>query len=327
MKLILAVLFLVYLMARPEASLIAARQAMALWAQAVAPALFPFMALLPLFTGEEARAIYRRVARRPMACLFRLPPEAAAAVAVGWIAGSPTGSLALARTAGNGLNDRQALTAGILTSCCGPVFLVCSVGAGMFGDSLMGAKLLVCAGVAHVATALIVARMPARHRGMDKAPALRNHGEDASAMRAAVLGILTVGGWMSLFAVIGSALGQTVKPFLEVSAGCAQAACAGQELLAAFICGFGGVCAGCQNLDALKGLGVRSAPFFACKLLVGGLSAALYAALARLPWPRGTCQADSLRYAALAALGLALTITIIIWARGEKSPRGAGMED
>ena len=53
-----------------------ARSAMALWAQAVAPALFPFLALLPVLTSEEARDGYERLFARPMRA-FRLPGRAA----------------------------------------------------------------------------------------------------------------------------------------------------------------------------------------------------------------------------------------------------------
>ena len=46
------------LAAMPEVALNAAREAMASWASSVAPALFPFMALMPLLTCDDAARAY-----------------------------------------------------------------------------------------------------------------------------------------------------------------------------------------------------------------------------------------------------------------------------
>ena len=91
-----------------------ARSAMALWAQAVAPALFPFLALLPVLTSEEARDGYERLFARPMRA-FRLPGRAASAAVVGLMAGTPAGATAAGRCA-NALSPRQRFTLGILVS-------------------------------------------------------------------------------------------------------------------------------------------------------------------------------------------------------------------
>ena len=60
-KAALAAVYVAGLMAFPDAALAAARGAMANWAASVAPALFPFAAVLPFLTCKEAREIYDRL--------------------------------------------------------------------------------------------------------------------------------------------------------------------------------------------------------------------------------------------------------------------------
>ena len=98
MKPILAALAVAALLVFPETVLTAAQQAMYSWYSSVAPALFPFMALLPLLTCRESARIYERLLGRLTRAVFRLPGAAAPAVVVGMTAGSPAGAIAALRT-------------------------------------------------------------------------------------------------------------------------------------------------------------------------------------------------------------------------------------
>ena len=311
MKLILSAVFSAYLLAFPSRALSAAREAMALWANAVAPALFPFMALLPTLSGEQARSAYARAAGRVMRALFRLPPEAASSVVVGWIAGSPAGAMAVARAHRAGaLDSRDALIAGVLASGCGPVFVVSTVGAAMFQSAAVGARLLASMWASVFLTGMLLSRLlPAGRRETlpmeiaDEAP--------PSPVREAVLGTASICGWMILFRVIADALPAPLQPFLEVSSGCAAAAGRASEPLAAFLCGFGGVCAMCQNLSALSACGVRAIDFAAGKLAAGALSAAVYCACEGLFTGFSCPQPDAMRLSA--AVGACASIPIFVY--------------
>lgn len=311
MKLMLSALFSAYLLAFPSRALNAAREAMALWASAVAPALFPFMALLPALSGEQARSAYARFAGKAMRALFRLPPEAASSVVVGWIAGSPAGAMAVARARRAGaLDARDALIAGVLASGCGPVFLVSTVGTAMFQDAALGARLLASMWAALFLTGFTLSRLlPVSEKETFEAESAIETA--SSPVRDAVLGTLSICGWMILFRVVADALPADIRPFLEVSSGCSTAAQRRNAPLAAFLCGFGGACAMCQNLSALSGCGVRAMDFFAGKLAAGTLSLVVFRACEGLRICLPKLPTDAFRLSA--AVGVCATVPILIF--------------
>ena len=71
---------MIAMIAQPQLCVDAAQRAMCMWFESVAPALFPFLALMPLITGDTACAAYNRLFRRAMR-LFDLPGSAAPAEA------------------------------------------------------------------------------------------------------------------------------------------------------------------------------------------------------------------------------------------------------
>ena len=312
MKLILSALFSAYLLVFPSRAMNAAREAMALWANAVAPALFPFMALLPTLSGEQARSAYARLTGNAMKTLFRLPPGAASSVAVGWIAGSPAGTMAVSRAFRAGaLDSREALVAGVLASGCGPVFLISTVGAAMFGNAMVGARILVSAWIALLFTGFALSWLaPARETV--KANPSDSVETRVSPVRDAILGTATICGWMMLFGVIADALPECFYPFLEVSSGCSFAARRQNAPLAAFLCGFGGVCAMCQNLSALSGCGVRATEFAFAKLAAGAVSVVVYQAAEKLRVSPCCFSPDAFPLAA--AIGACAIVPVLICA-------------
>ena len=73
------------LLSAPQAAALGAARAMAQWYASVAPALFPFLALMPLLTCDEAATVYELLLGRAMRALFDLPGSTAPALAVGMI--------------------------------------------------------------------------------------------------------------------------------------------------------------------------------------------------------------------------------------------------
>ena len=313
MRLIICMAFCGYLLLFPARAADAARAAMALWARSVAPALFPFMALMPVLAGEEARGLYGRLFGRRMKKGFHLPGSAASPIAVGWIAGTPAGASAVRRAFDAGaLSDRQALTAGILASGLSPVFLVCSVGGGMFLRPAVGARILICADAALLGTGALFSRLPLRGALLMKNGIPRAEGKGVS-VSGAVKAILGVCGWMALFGAASSALPQGIRWIFEVSAGCDFAAKTQKPILAAFVCGMGGACGLCQNVSALGTTGTGTLALVLGKLACGALSAGLYAAAdfalqgRALPFMTAAFK-DSFWVSAMAAFALALGI-------------------
>ena len=215
------------LLARPEAAAGAAREALALWYRNVAPSLFPFMALLPLLTCDEALAGYEAALGGLTRRLFRLPGAAASALAVGALAGSPAGCLAAARVS-------EGMTRGQLerlaSACCGlsPAFVVSGIGAGMLGSAGTGWLLL----RSQLAAQLFLLLWPDGRDDRPVAPMPADPADDAP-LRGAVLGILGVAGFMALFAAVAGALEDIAGPAAGRALLCLTDVTAGARLVGA----------------------------------------------------------------------------------------------
>ena len=282
-------LLFLLLLNRPQAAVDGAQRAMAQWAHSVAPSLFPFMALMPLLTGEDAARAYQALFGRVMRGLFNLPGSAAPAFVMGMVAGSPAGAVAARRVAAGGGMNRGELRR-VACCACGmsPAFMISGIGAGMLGDAGLGHILLRSQIVAQLLTALLL-------RGAwreDRAPVPPETatGENAP-VRAAVLAILTVCGYMTFFGALagvtreiaGRRAGDGLVCILDVPAGALVIAGLGlgmgeKMILLSILTGFGGVCIGLQNLAALRGCCVTAGEYFSIRgiaVLLSGLMTAL----------------------------------------------------
>lgn len=302
------------LLLEPGAAALGALNAMLCWARTVAPALFPFMALLPLLTGEDAARAWERLLGRPMRRLFRLPGAAAGALAAGLLGGSPAGALAARRAPGLRRDQRRRLAAA--TAGLSPSFLVGGVGAGMLGSAALGHVLL----RAQLASQLILLCLLRAAPEAEEPPSPPAEPPAAAPpLRDAVLAVLTVGGWMALFGALGQSarrlLGDGAEALIclaDVVTGAQRIARLGGDvfprmLLIAALCGFGGGCVGLQNLAVLRDTGLRAGRYFAARLLAAGLCALLTAAQLQLRGARfPATDLPALPASALAAALLAL---------------------
>ena len=310
------------LLARPQAAAQGAQAAMAQWYASVAPALFPFMALMPMLTGDDAAGIYERLLGGVTRALFGLPGAAAPALVIGAIAGSPAGVAAARRVAArSGMNRGQLLR--LAASVCGlsPAFLIGGVGVGMLDSPAAGHLLLrsQLGGQVLMAALLRGAWRDAR----EPAPPFAGPA-DEQPVRVAVSTVLTVCGYMALFGALARAAATLTGPAVGGALLCALDAPSGARLVSQLpldttvrlvalsaLCGFGGVCVGVQNRAVLKGCGMRSASFWALRLIAAALNAALTAAQLRLLPPKASVPAlDPLRTAALAAAILAIPVVV-----------------
>lgn len=291
-KWLLGILLMLALMRWPEAMLEGVQKAMHAWYYSVAPALFPFMALLPLLTCRESVEIWERMMGRFMGKIFNLPGGAAPAVIIGMLAGSPAGAQAALRIASeSGLNRGQLFR--IVVSACGlsPAFLVAGIGSAMLHDAGEGV-LLLCSQLCAQITMLLLLRnvwgnwkegVPAREE-LSLPP-----------VRGAVISIITVCGYMALFSgaacmlsrLWGKEIGNILLCLLDLPSGAAWVSSIYIErkarlLLLSAMTGFGGACIGAQNMAVLKGLGLKTGTYFALKGLSAAVSAAFMALQLRL---------------------------------------------
>ena len=321
LKFIGALLLAALLLAKPRAAAIGAARAMAQWADAVAPSVFPFLALLPLLTSPEACAAYRALFGRVTEALLNLPGAAASALAVGMAAGTPAGAVAARRVAAqSGLNRGQLQRLALAGAGFSPAFLVGGVGAGLLGDAALGWKLALAQALTQLTLALLL-RRAWTGRG-DPVPAADPAREEPP-VRGAVLTALTIGGYMALFGAFGEILRQglggaalAILPLLDVPTGAAWIAVLpiyseAKLILLAGICGFGGLCANLQALGALRGCGVRAGEWFALRWVAGLVGGGWMALLLRLRRPGplpDVVRANPLATAGLCACALALPV-------------------
>lgn len=315
-----ALLLAAALLCRPEVGLNAAREAMAAWAQSVAPALFPFMALTPLLTGAEAERAYERLFGKMMRPLFNLPGSAAPAIVIAMTAGSPAGAIAAARSA-----QQAGMTQGqlerIVCCTCGmsPAFLMTGIGASMLGSPASGALLL----RSQIAAQLILLTAARGLRGRDRPAAAPPPSASAEPVRMAVSGTLNVCGYMMLFSVIGAMLG-LLLPGEGLRAGlqCLLNLPSGAHMLCkltmpeplrltllAAAAGFGGLCIASQNLSACTG--VRMSRYLAARLAQSVLMALLTLAQLKMK-PESVKTMEILPLSALVACVLAVPV-LIFW--------------
>jgi len=283
-------LLMALLLSRPQASAFGAARAMAQWAASVAPALFPFLALMPLLTCGEAAAAYERLLGRAMNRLFRLPGAAAPAMVVGMTAGTPAGAIASRDAAArSGMNRGQLARVAMASAGFSPAFLVGGIGCGMLGSASMGWKLLEAQLLTQLTLALLLRRCwMGRTQPVD--PGKRDAGEQP--IRGAVSALLTICGYMMFFgalsAVIGSYLGRAPADallcLLDVPSGARRVAALAipaerKIVLLAAMDGFGGACLAAQGIGALKGCGIPPAEYIGIRLVAAVLSAGYMAAL------------------------------------------------
>lgn len=283
---------LVWFLAGAEQVRRAAAEALALCGGAVIPALFPFMAVSALLVAMGFGEWLSPCLAGLMA-LFRLPGPAGSALLLGLVGGYPVG----ARTAAD-LYRKGLLTAReaerLLGFCnnSNPVFLVSVLGTGVFGDLRIGVWLWLI----HILSAL-TAGLFFRGEGNPKGrkrtvpPPLKElppfQTAFVSAVRGACESMLSVCGFVVLFYVLASPLAALGGPLGAALVGCVELFSLTPLLtpdrtgfiLAAGCAGWGGLSILCQTAAVLDGSGLRLRNCVLGKLLQGGLSALMAAAV------------------------------------------------
>lgn len=276
-----AVLVLAAILARPEAAVAGAQRAMRLWYSSVAPALFPFLVLMPLLTGPEACAAYNRLFSGLMKPVFRLPGAAAGALVIGMISGSPGGAMAVRRiAAANNMRASQAERLALVMGGVSPAYLVMGVGFGLYGSIALGIRLA----VVQVCVQLLLLACMRQMKGGDRKIAPVPERPERSPVPAAVEQVLAICGYMVIFGSVASVaaefLGERLGTLLLLAADLPTGLAAlskwnvpGKFLLQGAAIGFGGLCIAAQNLDVLAEVGVRKARYFAARLAAAVLCA------------------------------------------------------
>lgn len=322
MKFFVAALFALALLTFPETALNAALSAMYAWYLSVAPALFPFMALMPALTCPDSARVWERLLGKLMRPVLNLPGSAAPAVAIGMTAGSPAGALAAVRICASAGLSRAELER-LLWCVCGmsPAFLVTGLGAAMLGSPSDGRILLRAQIFSQLAMLLLT-----RSVQPDQPLSPREASEAPESVRAAVLNVLTVCGYMTFFAIVAALIARILRSetaglaalcLLDTPSGARALANLPitretRLLLLAAMNGLGGLCIAAQNLASCKKLGVRTGKYALSRLSHAFLTTAATALQLRWNTQTGQNALPPLEISALIAAFLTLP-ALISW--------------
>ena len=307
-----AALLLLFLALRPQRCAAACAEGIALWAKAVLPALFPFLLLTGATAGlrgaDKSRTRGGRASKKGCAqkigTKLRAPLRALGLSAAGAgafltsaLSGYPVGSRAVADLyAGGRIGRGEAVRLSALCSTSGPMFVLGTVGSGMFGGGGAGAVLL----AAHLLGVLSVyfvlrffewrrsargrkdafSRPPAggqtsrgAPRPTERAAAKERAAKELSlgeVVQNAVLAVLGVGGFIAAASELLCVLEDLylLRPLQELLTLCLRPF--GLEGCAAgTVCGLIESTRGCA---ALAGAGEAALPFAAFTITFGGAS-------------------------------------------------------
>lgn len=303
LKAVAALLFALAMALMPRQALSAAQQAFSVWATSVAPALFPFFVILPALTCPEASALYRRLLGWLVGPLFGCPGESSIALCVGYLAGNPAAASATQQLAASGkLSPAQVRRTALNSAGCSPMFLISSLGAGMLGSPEAGALLARSQLMALILGGLVL------RRAFEGRPPLAPEAAPAASppapqpVRAAVLSVLAIGGYIALFSVIAQMAAALLQHFfpalrldapllavLELAGGCHALShlplSSGLMLpLLAAAAGFGGLSVCFQSMSFLRPLGLTLRDYLPVKLMHAALAFGCCWAQLRL-WP------------------------------------------
>ena len=281
-----AILVLIGVLIRPESAVAGAQRAMRLWYSSVAPAMFPFLAMLPMLTGTDACAAYNIVFSRLMRPLFNLPGAAAPALVIGMISGSPGGALAVHRIAAEaGLRRSEARRVALALGGVSPAYLILGVGQGLYGSISLGIRLAMIQIVVQLGILILLRNAYKNEDNELVSPPLTI--SLRGPIQQAVENILVVCGYMVLFSsiscVVASFVGVHVGTALllisDLPSGLAELArweIPGKLLIQGAAIGFGGLCIASQNLDASKSLGITIREYLSVRVMAavafGGIS-------------------------------------------------------
>lgn len=273
------------LIAFPEAALRGAGLGLEICLKAVAPSLLPFMLLSSMAVESGWGLRLGRLLAPILRPLLGLDAAGSMCFAAGLLGGYPTGAMTAAKAAESGLMDKRSAEAALaFCNNSGPLFIIGTAGAAVYGSVRVGWALYLC----HVIGAAVSARIFGRRaRGSAAAPP-RSPGVGALAGRAAResgAAIVSVCALIITFSALIEALRLARFPLLagliEVSRGVSELGRLGSKTLplAAACLGWGGLSVHLQTEAVTPGLSKKY--YYAGKTISALASAAACIVMAR----------------------------------------------
>ena len=286
--------FSAMLIARPERYTAICFEGIALWAQCVLPSLFPFMVVCALLVNTGLAERLSSPLKRVCGAV-KLPQTAAVCFLMSATSGYPAGSRTVSELYASGICSREGCKKlAVLCSTSGPLFVIGTVGATMFGDGGAGAILYAAHIISVAAVGILYSLLGGRAQGgLPAAQSEKNVLYES--FYGSVQAALTAGAFIAFFYTAAAMLHDMYILYplesilsiftdeniaaglsaglVEMTGGCAKLAACGKDTLpyAGFLITFGGACVISQQLSYLTKCGVRPLTFILMKLAQGAL--------------------------------------------------------
>ena len=210
-------LFTIFLLIFSNANLSSAKTGLALWANSVVPSLLPFFIATELLGYTNIISILGKLLNKFMKPIFNVPGEGGFPFIMGIISGYPMGAKIVSNFKAQGIctnEESERLLA--FTNNSGPLFIIGTVGIGLFKDTTIGFLLFITHILACLTVGFLFRFWKSSKRFGQKGissfkqkeqVSISNLGEVlASSIMSAINTIFLIGGFIVLFSVIISIL-------------------------------------------------------------------------------------------------------------------------
>lgn len=218
---IVFVLFTVLLVLFSTSNLVAAKNGLYLWANNIIPALFPFFIATELLSNTNVINILGRFFNKFMRPLFNVPGEGSYPLIIGIISGYPVGAKIVCDMRNKSLLTKaQAERLLAFTNNSGPLFILGTVGIGLFKDTTTGIILLFTHILASFTVGILFRFWKYKDTNIASVTSTTNNSVNfvnknnigdvlSTAIKNSILTILNIGGFIVLFSVIISIFNKT----------------------------------------------------------------------------------------------------------------------
>lgn len=300
----IAFLFAAFLVANPEQSVEACKNALFICANTIIPSMFPFFVCSGLLISLGFARYISKYLNPVMRPLFHVPGSGALALITGILSGYPVGASAVADLRSRNLCTKEEGER-MLAFCTnsGPLFILGAVGTGMFHNQRIGLLLY----TSHVLAALLTGVLfRFYHYSKTTSPQLSKQASMPSetisacicaSIKNAVVNILSVCGFVVAFSVFisvmtgdlfktPSLLSSGIGGFFEVTRGCLDASSLNISLSQRLIfcsamMGFAGMCVHFQVIGIISKTDLSLRPYLLGKIMCAAISVLILLLLLR----------------------------------------------
>ena len=210
-------LFTIFLLIFSNSNLSSAKTGLSLWANSVVPSLLPFFIATELLGYTNIISLLGKLLNKFMKPIFNVPGEGAFPFIMGIISGYPMGAKIVSNLKSQGIfTNEEAERLLAFTNNSGPLFIIGTIGIGLFKNTTIGILLF----ITHILACLTVAflfrfwKSSKRFEKKGDSPlfsqtpvSISNLGEVlSSSIMSAINTIFLIGGFIVLFSVIISIL-------------------------------------------------------------------------------------------------------------------------